>query len=102
MVYYAVIFTSTRTDDNNGYDATADEMVRLAAAQPGFINSESFSNATGVHVTISYWKTLADVRHWKENGAHQAAQKSGKEKWYKWYSLKVCKVERDYEHNAKL
>lgn len=32
--YYAVIFTSERIEEDNGYANMADEMVRLAAAQP--------------------------------------------------------------------
>lgn len=35
--YYAVIFSSRRTEGDNGYGAMADEMVRMASEQPGFI-----------------------------------------------------------------
>ncbi len=31
--YYAVIFTSTRTEGDNGYSETADRMVKLAKQQ---------------------------------------------------------------------
>ena len=34
--YYAVIFTSKRTDVERGYGAMAERMVELAAGQPGF------------------------------------------------------------------
>jgi hypothetical protein len=33
--YYAVIFTSQRTEADNGYGETANRMVELAAQQPG-------------------------------------------------------------------
>src|SRR5437868_5099235 len=40
--YYAVVFTSVRTDeDETGYAATADRMVELAAEQPGFLGIDS-------------------------------------------------------------
>ena len=39
--YYAVIFTSLRTDGDNGYAAMADRMVELARSQPGFLGIES-------------------------------------------------------------
>ncbi len=34
--YYAVIFTSTRTAVDDGYDHTAARMVELAAQETGF------------------------------------------------------------------
>ena len=34
--YYAVIFTSVRTDVDEGYAQMAGKMVQLAAEQPGF------------------------------------------------------------------
>jgi len=38
--YYAVIFTSTRTPDDNGYSDTADRMVEFAQQQPDFISKK--------------------------------------------------------------
>lgn len=35
--YYAVIFTSERTETENGYAETSERMVELAAEQPGFL-----------------------------------------------------------------
>ncbi len=40
-MYYAVIFTSTRTEVEAGYAEMATKMVELAKAQPGFIGMES-------------------------------------------------------------
>ena len=39
--YYAVIFTSRRTDDDNGYSKMADRMVALASEQRGFLGIET-------------------------------------------------------------
>lgn len=39
--YYAVIFSSLRTDGDHGYAEMADRMVALAATQPGFLGIES-------------------------------------------------------------
>jgi hypothetical protein len=39
--YYAVIFTSRRTDGDNGYDAMATAMFELALKQPGCLGAES-------------------------------------------------------------
>ncbi|WP_407644619.1 antibiotic biosynthesis monooxygenase family protein [Cohnella cholangitidis] len=94
--YYAVIFTSQRTDGENGYGETADEMVRLAAEQPGFIDVESVRNSSGFGITISYWESLEAIGNWKQVEAHKAAQEQGKQAWYEDYHVKICKVEREY------
>jgi heme-degrading monooxygenase HmoA len=39
--YYAVIFSSQRTSQDQGYADTAQRMVELAAKQPGFLGLES-------------------------------------------------------------
>jgi len=40
MPYYAVIFTSHRTDGDNGYNEMATRMVTLASKQPGFLGEK--------------------------------------------------------------
>lgn len=93
--YYAVIFTSVRTEVDEGYSAMAAEMEKLAMKQPGFLGMESARNIVGI--TISYWKSLEDIKVWKNNIDHLEAQKLGRQKWYKSYKTRIAKVERDYE-----
>ncbi|MCW8330763.1 antibiotic biosynthesis monooxygenase [Photobacterium sp. SDRW27] len=93
--YYAVIFTSLRTDgDDSGYEAMAKKMVVLASQQPGFLGMESAREDTGI--TVSYWQDLEAIKAWKANSAHQVAQEKGREKWYATFKLRIAKVERDY------
>jgi heme-degrading monooxygenase HmoA len=93
--YYAVIFTSVRTEGNNGYAAMADAMDELAKQQEGYLGIESARNEIGI--TVSYWQSLEAIRNWKANTDHLIAQKYGREKWYANYKVRICKVERDYE-----
>lgn len=93
--YYAVIFTSVRTDaDTNGYAKMAQRMLDLAATQPGFLGAESVRNETGI--TVSYWRNLEAIRHWKANSEHLIAQTLGRSIWYREFKLRICLVERDY------
>ena len=93
--YYAVIFTSVRTEgDQDNYAAMADKMVQLAAKQPGFLSIESARE--GVGITVSYWQDLASIKQWKENAEHLLAQKLGREQWYCSFKTRIAKVERDY------
>ncbi len=92
--YYAVIFTSIRTEEDQGYHHMAAHMVELAAGQPGFLGVESARNEVGI--TVSYWESLEAIRHWKAHAEHLIAQKLGREKWYSAYKTRICLVERDY------
>jgi heme-degrading monooxygenase HmoA len=92
--YYAVIFTSLRTEGDEGYSAMADAMAELAKDQPGYLGIESARDGLGI--TVSYWASLEAIKNWKENMKHRAAQKLGKEKWYSSFKTRICKVERDY------
>ncbi|MEZ4875917.1 MAG: antibiotic biosynthesis monooxygenase [Flavobacteriaceae bacterium] len=92
--YYAVIFTNTQTETLQGYAEMAETMEALAQQQPGYLGMEHARSEMGI--TISYWETLEDIAHWKANLNHQEAQQLGKAQWYKNYTVRICKVEREY------
>lgn len=93
--YYAVIFTSKRTEGDNGYAEMSELMERLARKQKGFIGIDSARNDIGI--TVSYWKNLESIKNWKQQTDHVLAQKKGRTDWYSWYNVRICKVEREYE-----
>ena len=92
--YWAVIFTSIRTDVDEGYGAMADAMASLAAQQPGYLGVESAREGLGI--TVSYWKDLESIAAWKAVVKHRAAQTKGREAWYLDYCTRIARVERDY------
>lgn len=92
--YYAVIFTSQRTNVDEGYAAMAERMLALARTQPGFLGVESARD--GVGITVSYWRDLESIRHWKSDLEHQEAQRLGREQWYRAFKTRIARVERDY------
>jgi len=92
--YYAVIFTSIRTDGDNGYGETANRMIELAEQQSGFLGAESAREDVGI--TVSYWTDLDSIKNWKANAEHLDAQKTGRERWYDTFKVRISKVERDY------
>jgi heme-degrading monooxygenase HmoA len=95
--YYAVVFTSLRTpEDDAGYAQTSDEMVALASAQPGFLGVESARGADGLGITVSYWTSLEAIGAWNEHADHRTAQRLGRERWYRAYELRIARVERAY------
>lgn len=92
--YTAVIFSSIRTEGDNGYAEMSDRMDELAARQPGYLGIESAHSDLGI--TVSYWATEDDARNWKQVADHRLAQQLGRQDWYERYRVRVATVEREY------
>ena len=105
--YYAVIFTSTRTEGDNGYNEMSELIETLAKKQDGFIGVDSARNNTStalsgaVGITVSYWENLEAIKSWKQQSEHLLAQQKGRNEWYNWYNVRICKVEREYKFLRK-
>ena len=96
--YWAVIFTSLRTPvDDAGYVQTAGDMEALAGQQPGYLGCESGArDADGLGITVSYWASEEAILAWRRHADHLAAQRAGRDTWYRAYELRVARVERAY------
>lgn len=92
--YYAVIFSSRRTEGERGYGAMAERMVALARRQPGFLGLESVREGSGLGITVSYWRDPASIEAWRTNAEHLVAQDRGRREWYAAFELRVARVER--------
>ena len=93
--YYAVIFSS-RLANAEGYGAMAARMVALAKEQDGFLGVESAARTSeGFGITVSYWRDLESIKKWKNVSEHAAAQRMGRDAFYRSYRLRVARVERE-------
>jgi len=92
--YYAVIFTSLRSDGDQGYSEMSDKMVALAKQQKGFLGVESARDDIGI--TVSYWESLEAIKNWKLHVEHTEARNKGRGIWYSEFTVRICKVERVY------
>lgn len=92
--YTVVIFTSLRTDGDNGYGAMSKRMVELAGQQPGYLGVESAREDLGI--TVSYWVDDAAAAAWKQVAEHLIAQERGRAAWYVDYQVRVATVTRSY------
>ncbi|MEO3724787.1 antibiotic biosynthesis monooxygenase [Pseudomonas syringae] len=93
---FAVIFTSTRTEGDNGYTEASERMMQLVAEQPGFLGIDSIRDADGVGITVSYWESEAAILAWREHPEHRVIQARGRSEWYSAFQTRVCRVEREY------
>jgi heme-degrading monooxygenase HmoA len=95
--YYAVIFTSRLSAQNEGYADMAARMFELAQQQDGFIAFESARQEIGI--TISYWRDLESIRRWRDHSEHREAKRLGRKIWYDSFELHIARVEsyREYK-----
>ncbi|MEE9349747.1 MAG: antibiotic biosynthesis monooxygenase [Flavobacteriaceae bacterium] len=93
--YYAVIFTSKQAENTKGYEEIAKKMDELVKTQKGFIGVDSIKDGKN-GITVSYWDSLENIRAWSMNERHAEAKKGGKEQWYDSFTVRICKVEREY------
>ncbi len=97
--YYAVIFTSVRSEGDQGYAQMAARMVELAEKQEGLLGVESAREEIGI--TVSYWRDRESIERWKADAKHRIAQKYGKEKWYAAYRIRIARVEEEKRFEKK-
>lgn len=99
--YYAVIFSAQHTPhnahgDDAVYNTAAARMGELVGRQPGFLGVEYSNEADGFEITVVYFDTEENIRAWKNNPEHLAAQRQGRKAWFEHYEIRVAKVERVY------
>ncbi|MEU9473652.1 antibiotic biosynthesis monooxygenase [Streptomyces avermitilis] len=94
--YYAVVFTSVRTEGDNGYGETAERMEELVKEIPGFLGVDMARTPGGLGITVSYFRDLDAIEEWRSHLEHRAAQQYGRAHWYESYTLHVAKVERSH------
>jgi heme-degrading monooxygenase HmoA len=94
--YYAVVFTSLRTEQDGGYGATAERMGELVKEIPGFLGEDSARTPGGLSITVAYFRDLAGIEQWRQNTEHREAKAYGRAHWYERYSLHIARVERSH------
>ncbi|MET9230836.1 antibiotic biosynthesis monooxygenase [Lentzea sp. NPDC003310] len=94
--YYAVVFSTVRTQDQDGYSETNDRMEELVRDIPGYLGMDHAQNPGGLGITVGYFRDADALTQWRTNLEHRAAQQRGRENWYETYSLHVAKVERSH------
>ncbi|MFE7837478.1 antibiotic biosynthesis monooxygenase family protein [Streptomyces sp. NPDC057474] len=94
--YYAVVFTSTRTEDQSGYGETAERMEELVKGVPGFLGMDHARTPGGSAITVGYFRDAEAVEEWRGNVEHRAAKARGRAEWYERYTLHIAKVERSH------
>mmetsp|Transcript_11830 Transcript_11830/g.29886 ORF Transcript_11830/g.29886 Transcript_11830/m.29886 type:complete len:124 (-) Transcript_11830:1530-1901(-) len=95
--YFAVVFSSQRSEgDQAAYADAAERMLALAAQQPGYLGVESTRGADGFGITVSYWQTEEAILAWRRHAEHTLVRERGRRDWYRHFEVRVARVERAY------
>lgn len=94
--YYAVVFTTVRTDEQTGYRETNARMEELVGNIPGYLGMDHAQTPGGIGITVGYFRDAEALTQWRTNAEHRAAQQRGRDQWYDSYTLHVAKVERSH------
>ncbi len=93
---YVVIFKAKAKALDADYAATAERLRTLALEQFNCIAFEAVTEGDR-EIALSYWRSEADIRAWKQHVPHLDAQQAGRSRWYSAYSVEVARIERRYE-----
>jgi heme-degrading monooxygenase HmoA len=55
---------------------------------------ETTRGADGFGITVSYWRSEADIAAWKAHVEHRVAQRMGHQQWYTQFELRIAQVVR--------
>ena len=93
------IFRSVRTDHSSPeYEEWSLRMDQLVTTMPGYIGHTSVRDAaSGKGVTVSYFRSMADLVEWKRVPEHLEAQALGRSSFYTEYEIEVAEIVRHYE-----
>lgn len=94
--YYVAVFTTVRSDDQDGYRETDARMEELVKEIPGYLGMDHAQTPGGLGITVGYFRDGDALARWRSDAEHRAAQRRGREQWYRSYTLHVAKVERSH------
>lgn len=92
---YAVIFKAKIAQLDAEYGVMAARMRELAQTRYGCVEFVSVTEGDQ-EISISYWESDAQIAAWKQDSEHLLAQKAGRLRWYKSYSVQVVELKRQY------
>ena len=85
-----VVFRSRLLPENaDEFRDLAAELLTLAESMPGFISYKFFVAEDGERCSIIEFESAEHLRAWREHPTHRRAQRIGRERYYREYSLQV-------------
>ncbi|MEU9332898.1 antibiotic biosynthesis monooxygenase [Streptomyces sp. NPDC048290] len=99
--YHIVVFSTVRTERQDGYAETNARMEELVKEIPGFLGLDHAQTPGGLGITVGYFRDADAIARWRSDDEHRAAQRRGMSEWYERYTVQVAKVERSQEFQRR-
>ena len=93
--------TRLRDDCPPSYAPLADRMLALASAMPGFVSFRHYNASDGERISVVEFDSADHANAWREHPEHREAQRRGRDEFYAWYRLQVCRQERESEFRQR-
>ncbi|MGH8011320.1 MAG: antibiotic biosynthesis monooxygenase family protein, partial [Candidatus Binataceae bacterium] len=76
--------------ERDEYNTTAERMLRIVNAMPGFISFREYKNRDVELLGITEWASAEALAEWRENPEHRKAQERGRQAFYAEFEITVC------------
>ena len=78
------------------YGSTAERLLKLASAMPGFISFRRYISEDGETLVMVEFASAEALAAWRDQPEHRRAQQRGREEFYAEYQVVNCAVIREY------
>ncbi len=84
------------------YGSTADRLMKIASAMPGFISFRDYTGHDGELLAVVEFASAEALAAWRNHPEHRKAQERGRNEFYAEYQIVNCAVmhEYGYKHPA--
>ena len=87
-------------DHSPEYYDLSPRIAALAIDMPGYVWHKSFTADDGERVTIVEFADEESHRAWARHPEHRAAMTKGRDRFYQFYDIKICSVDRSSSFEA--
>jgi heme-degrading monooxygenase HmoA len=87
--------------ERDEYNTTAERMLKIVNAMPGFISFREYKNRDGELLGITEWASAQALAEWRENPEHRKAQERGRQAFYAEFEITVCTPLHEYSFKQK-
>ncbi len=90
-----VLFRSQlRPESGDEYAETARRMEALVRTLPGFVSFKTYTAQDGDRLSVGAFESEDALLAWRRHPEHVAAQKRGREAFYRFFEIQVAEVIR--------
>jgi heme-degrading monooxygenase HmoA/ketosteroid isomerase-like protein len=86
-----IVFRSRlRPGVENTYDPHAETVYQRAVTMPGYISAKDYSANDGERLSLIEWDSPENLKAWRDEPGHAAAQETGRTTYYSEYRIQIC------------